>query len=184
MLNRMNVLREISDYQVAAKLIHLPAAIFTDSFVYINPGAYMAYGAQKEIDGDVDNMIIQYLNDDLLQSIHPAESLVENLSHIQCFTILDGETQHKCLISAVMLYEFHSEELEFMNQTEFGCLIHSAKSVKRRNQVRTCSLRFYQQVDLDHPEHCFFQQSNEFQYLQDLYHHILEQSQYNMVQHF
>jgi len=71
-LNQMNVLMEISDYQVAAKLINLPAAIFTDSFVYINPSAYMAYGIQKEIDAHVDNRIIEYLNDDVLQTIHPA----------------------------------------------------------------------------------------------------------------
>jgi len=48
----MNVIMEISDYQVAAKLINLPAAIFTDSFLYINPIAYMAYGIQKKIDSD------------------------------------------------------------------------------------------------------------------------------------
>jgi len=55
--------------------------------VYINPGAYI----EKEIDGEIGNIIIQYLNDDLLPDVHSIESLVENLSHIQCFCISDGE---------------------------------------------------------------------------------------------
>jgi len=138
----MNVLMEISDYQVAAKLIHLPAAIFTDSFVYINPSAYMAYAIQKEIDADVDNQIIQYLNNDFLQTIHPVEPLVENLGHIQCFTISDGETQRKCLIPTVMLYEFRAEELEFMNRTEFECLIHSAKKRDKKESSKNTQFEF------------------------------------------
>jgi len=100
---------EISDYQVAAKLIHLPAAIFTDSFAYINPSAYMAYAVQKEIDDNADNTIIQYLNDPRMQTTHPAESLLENLGHIECFTIKDGESQCKYLVPTVMLYEYRAK---------------------------------------------------------------------------
>jgi len=127
---------------VAAKLINLPAAIFTDSFVYINPSAYMAYGIEKEIDADVDNRIIQYLNDDQLQTTLPAESLIENLGHIQCFSILDGETQRKCLIPTVMLYEFCPQELEFMNRTEFECLVHSAKKRDKKESSKNVQFEF------------------------------------------
>jgi len=55
------------------------------------------------------------------------EALLESLGHIQCFTISDGDIQCKCLIPTVMLYDFHSPELEFINWTEFECLVHVAK---------------------------------------------------------
>jgi len=126
-LNRMNVLAEISDYQVAAKLINLPTAIFTDSYAYINPGAYMAYRIQKEIDSNIATRIIAH-NPNIVptNNAYPVQALIESLGHVQCFSITDGNTQRKCLIPTVMIYEFRSFELEFMNRVEFECLIHIA----------------------------------------------------------
>jgi len=123
----MNVLAEISDHQVAAKLINLPTAIFTDSYAYINPGAYMAYRIQKQIDGSIATRIITHnTNPTPMDNTYPIHALMENLGHIQCFSISDGGTQCKYLMPTVMLYEFQSPELEFMNQMEFECLVHIA----------------------------------------------------------
>jgi len=115
-LNRMNVLAEISDYQVAAKLINLPTAIFTDTYAYINPGAYMAYRIQKQIDTSIATRIIAHnTNTTPTDNTYPIQALMENLGHIQCFSISDGGTKRKYLMPTVMLYEFRSPELEFMN---------------------------------------------------------------------
>jgi len=140
-LNWMNVLAEISDYQVAAKLINFPPVIFTDCFAYVNPGPYMAYAIQKEIDKDFTYRIMDHLNNqNTLPSAYPIESLLESLGHVQCFHISDGETERRCLMPTVMLYEFRSPQLEFMNRVEFECLVHIAN--KREQCESSKNLQF------------------------------------------
>jgi len=87
-LNQMDVLAEISDYQVAAKLINLPTTIFTDSYAYINPGAYMAYKIQKEIDANITTRIIGHTEATPINTAYPIESLVENLPEFRLLWII------------------------------------------------------------------------------------------------
>ena len=42
-LNKMHSYMEMSDYQVAAKLLHLPSQITSEVYGYSNPFGYIAY---------------------------------------------------------------------------------------------------------------------------------------------
>jgi len=172
----MNVLAEISDYQVAAKLINLPTTIFTDSYAYINPGAYMAYKIQKEIDADITTRIIGHTEATPTNTAYPIESLVENLGHIQCYSISDGDVQCKILMPTVMLYDFCSPELKFMNCMEFECLVHVANKRDHCESTRNKQFELSPNSGIASSKALFFfQQNNAFHYLPITYHHILDQ---------
>ena len=62
-LNKLNVMKEFSDYQVAAALMDLPSEITSDKFSYVSPIACMAYQTIQKMNTDSEDAMDQMIDE-------------------------------------------------------------------------------------------------------------------------
>ena len=66
-LNQLNILQELSDYQVAASLLELPVEVSSDSYAYIRPSSCLAFVLNEQASIDREHQtdaMIEAMNDE------------------------------------------------------------------------------------------------------------------------
>ena len=160
-LNRMNLHIEISDYEIAATLLDLPAVISSDRFAIGNPGALSSFATTMQIEDDIEDAYENFchklsmadrrhthavpdlpdmdIGDDNstsdMRTSYRAEDILETCGPIKKITIKGDPSCPKLLVPEVSLYLQRSPELEQLSYYEFlACVkLRIGKPTQRDN---------------------------------------------------
>lgn len=168
-LNRMSLQMEVSDYEIAAALLDLPAVITTDRYRVGTPSALASFATALQIENDIDEAHEDFCRRLSLATERPSTDM-PHLDTFQHSTDLEHEAQTpykhedvlascgplkaikiandpdcpKLLVPEVSLYLHRSLELEQMSYYEFlACvLLKTGKPSQRQNPDKRIQKHF------------------------------------------
>lgn len=176
-LNRLNLMMEVSDHQIAASLLNLPTELCSDTFAYTNPKYHIALINHREKHGTISLDGLQaemhLTDDDNGQEISEKETEFDNgsengdgdespdrrLFDISLYDILGpapfytiDDSGKKMPVPYPLHYVFRGKGLEVLNRKEYySCVKIIKKGSKNSHLGRVCNKRF--EFDRGHPLH-------------------------------